>query len=977
MRTFVKQQASIFLILVLWFSADFVHAQNIAINTSGTAAAAANMLEVTQPATAVNNYVSIFASNLSTATNAYAIWAEATGAATGKYAIVIPNGGGYLGIGTTTPSWPLDIANTLSTPSVNARGAAIQPTFTGAGDGPGGLESTPLFTPSANLSIAYGLVGVARANPPAGVTISNATAGLFRFDTKAGSAGAVTGAIGLQVAQPTISGVIPTSIYGINIANQGVAGMTNSYGLYVAAQSGAANSYGGIFLGGNVGVGTATPATLADINKSSTGNSLGTFPTMRVQNSNAVQGDGTTTWNYASSQLSAGNGAVVGDMFAAYNSTGMHQNGVYIRSQTNHPLIFAVNFSTETMRITNVGLVGIGTSTPAAKLDVNYPGATNTYAAKFLHSGGAASPGTGLAVSNGYPASSASGSYEILGAWGNSFASNYLSVRDNGNVGIGITTPAAKLTVFDTPVTGRAVLNATKDFNGIGNTYAAYIGGVDLALSDAGIYVAQKDALGLNTNTSYLLNAQINGSSKMVITGLGNVGIGTSIPLEKLHLHGASAGMRIEDASTTGNALLLQAHGTLGPLIAAHTNSSGQSTYNGPAHQIELGTIALIFKTSPATAIGNARTFTEHMRLDNNGNLGIGTSSPYGLLHVNSASTQPSFLMSDTRTAGNQVGRIVYDGGTVVTGGGWVFQKMTDAGAFSANLVTIIQNTGNVGIGNITPSQKLEVSGSIRALNSIWAASYQGTGGNINAYTMEVGGPNCTSSGTEATIFFHHHSVIANQLRYNGGTLYWEAAGNGYGTTTAPAFQVGGATYLAVNGGNVGIGTASAPTYKLTVNGEPAANGYTAFTNYSDARLKKNITEVSNSLDKILKLRPVQFSYNEEYLNLYDDSTALTRVQKGFIAQEVQKLFPEMVGANIVKGKEYLDLNLSNLPVYIVKAMQEQQKMIDNLQKENSVLKASEESKKKEIDALNNRFSGLESIVKTLQLQINSEAKNK
>ena len=91
-----------------FLSVNFASAQNIAVNTSGTAAATANMFEVTQPAAAPTDYVSIFAKNLSTGTNAYAIWAEATGA-TNKYAIVVPSGGGYVGIGTSTPSRWLEV----------------------------------------------------------------------------------------------------------------------------------------------------------------------------------------------------------------------------------------------------------------------------------------------------------------------------------------------------------------------------------------------------------------------------------------------------------------------------------------------------------------------------------------------------------------------------------------------------------------------------------------------------------------------------------------------------------------------------------------------------------------------------------------------------------------------------------------------------------------------------------------------------
>lgn len=70
------------------------------MNTTGAAAVAANMFEVTQAGG--NNTVGIFSKHTGTGTNAYAIWAEATGA-TNKYAIVVPAGEGFVGIGTTTP----------------------------------------------------------------------------------------------------------------------------------------------------------------------------------------------------------------------------------------------------------------------------------------------------------------------------------------------------------------------------------------------------------------------------------------------------------------------------------------------------------------------------------------------------------------------------------------------------------------------------------------------------------------------------------------------------------------------------------------------------------------------------------------------------------------------------------------------------------------------------------------------------------
>ena len=125
----------------------------------------------------------------------------------------------------------------------------------------------------------------------------------------------------------------------------------------------------------------------------------------------------------------------------------------------------------------------------------------------------------------------------------------------------------------------------------------------------------------------------------------------------------------------------------------------------------------------------------------------------------------------------------------------------------------------------------------------------------------------------------------------------------------------------------IGAGTGA---YKLTLNGQPGANGYTAWTNYSDRRLKENIEPFVNTniLDKINLLNPVTFNYNET--TGYDEETRARRIS-GFIAQELQEIFPEMVGTLKLNNEEYLDTNLSNLNLYLVKAIQELKAEIDIL----------------------------------------------
>ena len=124
------------------------------------------------------------------------------------------------------------------------------------------------------------------------------------------------------------------------------------------------------------------------------------------------------------------------------------------------------------------------------------------------------------------------------------------------------------------------------------------------------------------------------------------------------------------------------------------------------------------------------------------------------------------------------------------------------------------------------------------------------------------------------------------------------------------------------SGGNTCIATATDFGYKLNLNGQPGCNGYTAWTNWSDIRLKQNVTDFDsyNVLEKISKIRPVTYNYNE--LSGFDEETRNRRIS-GFIAQELKEVFPDMVGTIKKDDVEYYDTNLSNLDLYLVKAIQE------------------------------------------------------
>jgi hypothetical protein len=110
-----------------------------------------------------------------------------------------------------------------------------------------------------------------------------------------------------------------------------------------------------------------------------------------------------------------------------------------------------------------------------------------------------------------------------------------------------------------------------------------------------------------------------------------------------------------------------------------------------------------------------------------------------------------------------------------------------------------------------------------------------------------------------------------------------------------------------IDGNNVNSG-------QINANGASQA----AFGSFSDVRLKKNIENLSNQLNNILNLRPVEFDFK-------DDSGH----QIGFIAQEMEQVYPDAVG---VGQDEMLTITgWSKTEARLVKAIQEQQAIIEQL----------------------------------------------
>jgi len=108
---------------------------------------------------------------------------------------------------------------------------------------------------------------------------------------------------------------------------------------------------------------------------------------------------------------------------------------------------------------------------------------------------------------------------------------------------------------------------------------------------------------------------------------------------------------------------------------------------------------------------------------------------------------------------------------------------------------------------------------------------------------------------------------------------------------------------------------------------DPASGAYTAV---SDARLKQNITDLSDVLPSVMALQAKKY----QYINVEDE-----RYYSGFLAQDLEKVFPEFVYYGGDDQVVYT-VNYAGLSVIALKAIQEQQAKIESLESEVEQLKA-------------------------------------
>ena len=632
-----------------------------------------------------------------------------------------------------------------------------------------------------------------------------------------------------------------------------------------------------------------------------------------------------------------------------FNNGGEWRNLNAVKSSSNTPLTIGVDGS---ISVPGKGQVQLGSASTFTGVSGDFHGLK--IVSNYNQASGTAS-NTDLLITRTETAIGSGAQYLIDAQVGGVNKFNVSNIGNGyfaGNVGIGTTSPGTLLdvsanvagsggTYFTTAGTiqnrnatngavnlnirgysnetnvafGRNKAGATLTFNNLDSTNGnyslfqfnnasdfGYAGFVGIAKTQGGTGVAEGE-LGFNVR-----NTTNNMFEAMRIASSGNVGIGTTSPSQMLDVNG--------NITINNNKLYLLSTTSYLDRTDLKLNNAGIARISNIATDGDL------YLTT--TGAGDV--------IVNNGNVGIGTTSPVAPLQVTGAN---GVML--------QVGNNITFGNNAGGSGSSEIQSLTT----SIDFLGKSDNTGSFnfyGGGAYNSGAGIGIRGSAKATLPNTISFYNGAF--VERIRMSATGGLSLGSGYVATDPGAGSMIISGNV--------------GIGTTgPLSKLSVGGAGNASYQAYVQGTGNTSA-TYGLVVADSGATNNFyiqddgagylraASWTYGSDRRMKENIKDFDYGLETITQLNPQQFDYIDGVKN-----------QFGFIAQEIQALIPEMVK---VQQGGMLGLQTDMLLPIMVKAIQQQQAQITGIS--NSQL------------SISNEFSNTNNQISTLILKTDANITN-
>ena len=497
-----------------------------------------------------------------------------------------------------------------------------------------------------------------------------------------------------------------------------------------------------------------------------------------------------------------------------------------------------------------------------------------------------------------------------------------------GNVGIGVSSPTARLSLpaqasGDSGVARFAIESAVdsndftisqyEDGSGtytlMGQNISLNSGGnvtvLDSAHKTAGVLF---DGRG-NGQLQFYTGAANASSSKMTVTSSGAVGIGLSNPTEKLTVVNSSSGIVGRFTNNVNQTLDLGVVSGSGAAGGVYYNSA-----NSGYHAFQTGG-------------------TERMRIDSSGNMGIGTSATSAKVIIDRGAGSSSPTTFTTANSYLQLGGSDYNSSGSVYAIGFGYSggatnspaymgfQLTGVGSYTKGDLVFRTRDSTDDVAT-TERLRIDSSGAL-VLNNSGGDAQMYLGGSSGSDRMYL-----ARSGNDSLLW----NVDSGVMRFgtnNAEAMRIDSSGCLLRNTTSSTVNSSGGEIVVLNDGNrAAINVAADSTSSRTgivftnpngtVGSISMSGSATAYNTSSDYRLKENVVAMSGATDRLKQLKPSRFNF------IADADTTVD----GFLAHEVQNIVPEAItgakdAVDADGNPDYQGIDQSKLVPLLVATIQE------------------------------------------------------